>query len=136
MTVIDISAYAAFLIGEEGREKVQPWLDPDQAPRSLFLLLAETGNVLWKYWRRGGLLPEEARKLFAHTMKICREGVILIEPDDYYADQALILAMNYTHPFYDMLFVAQAMETHEGLVTGDRSQADVASRCGVEVVRV
>ena len=69
-------------------------------------------------------------------MKICREGVILIEPDDYYADQALILAMNYTHPFYDMLFVEQAIKTHEVLVTGDRSQADVASRCGVEVVRV
>jgi predicted nucleic acid-binding protein len=136
VTVIDSSAYIAFLIGEEGREQVRPWLDPEREPRSLSLLLAETGNVLWKYSRQGNLLPEEAHALFTQTRDLCREGIILIEPDELYGDRALSLAMDHDHPFYDMLFVAQAIETHESLITGDRSQAEIASRCGIEVFRI
>ena len=136
MTVIDSSAYLAFLIGEEGREQVRPWLDPAREPRSLSLLLAETGNVLWKYSRQGHLRAEAARALFSHTLDLCRNGVISIEPIERYGDRALSLAMEHEHPFYDMLFVAQAIETNETLVTGDRLQAEIASHCGVEVVRI
>ncbi len=136
MTVIDSSAYLAFLIGEEGREQVRPWLDPAREPRSLSLLLAETGNVLWKYTRQGHLRAETARTLFSHTLDLCREGVIGIEPIERYGDQALGLAIEHDHPLYDMLFVAQAIETNEALVTGDRLQAEIASRCGIEVVRI
>lgn len=135
MTVIDSSAYLAFLIGEEGREQVRPWLDPAQKPRSLSLLLAKTGNVLWKYTRQGHLQAEAARTLFSHTLVLCREGVIKIEPIERYGDRALSLALEHAHPFYDMLFVAQAIETNEALVTGDRLQADIASQCGIEVIR-
>lgn len=136
MTVIDSSAYLAFLIGEAGGEQVRPWLDPAREPRSLSLLLAETGNVLWKYTRQGHLRAEEAHTLFSQTMDLCREGVIEIEPIERYGDRALGLAMEHVHPFYDMLFVAQAFETNEALVTGDRLQAGIASLCGVEVVRI
>lgn len=136
MTVIDSSAYVAFLIGEEGREKIRPWLDPLQEPRSVSLLLAETGNVLWKYVHQGSLPPEKAHALFSRTRDLCRRGVILIEPDEHHGDLALTLAMDHSHSFYDMLFIAQAIETNDVLVTGDRSQADVASQCGVEVIRV
>jgi len=136
VTVIDSSAYLAFLIGEEGREQVRPWLDPAREPRSLSLLLAETGNVLWKYTRQGHLRAEAARTLFSHTLDLCREGVIGIEPIERYGDRALSLAMEHEHPFYDMLFIAQAIETNEALVTGDQLQAEIASQCGVEVVRI
>jgi predicted nucleic acid-binding protein len=136
VTVIDSSAYIAFLIGEEGGDEIRPWLDPEQGPRSLSLLLTETGNVLWKYSRQGNLLPEEAHTLYSQTRDLCREGVILIEPDEQYGDRALSLAMDHDHPFYDMLFVAQAIGTEEPLVTGDRTQAEIASRCGIEVFRI
>ena len=136
MTVIDSSAYLAFLIGEAGREQVRPWLDPAQKPRSLSLLLAETGNVLWRYTRQGHIRADAARTLFFHTLELCREGVIGIEPIERYGDRALGLAMEHEHPFYDMLFVAQAIETNEAMLTGDRLQADIASQCGIKVVRV
>jgi len=133
VTVIDSSAYIAYLIGEEGGEAVRPWLDPERAPRSVSLLLTESGNVLWKYYRAGAIPKQRAIELFTMTLNICREGVIRIEPDERYGDLALRLAIQHSHPFYDMLFVALAMETHEGLVTGDALQAQVAKQCGIEV---
>ena len=133
MTVIDSSAYIAFLIGEEGGEAVRPWLDPEREPRSVSLLLTESGNVLWKYFRNGAIPQERAIELYTLTGNICREGVIRIEPDERYGDLALRLAMQHAHPFYDMLFVALAMETHEGLVTGDALQAKIAKKCEIDV---
>lgn len=136
MTVIDSSAYLAFLIGEEGSERVSPWLGPEYAPRSVSLLLAESGNVLWKYCRAGAITAKQAHELYTMTETICRKGVILMEPDERYGGSALHLAIEHVHPFYDMLFVAQAMETNEGLVTSDTRQADVAERCGIDVVLI
>jgi predicted nucleic acid-binding protein len=136
VTVIDTSAYITFLIGEEGGENIRPWIDPENSPRAVSLLLAETGNVLWNCVRAGSLPPEHAHELFTMTRTLCKEGVILLEPDEQYGGLALRLAMEHAHPFYDMLFVAQAMETKDALVTGDGAQAEVALLCGIEVVRV
>jgi predicted nucleic acid-binding protein len=133
VTVIDSSAYLKFLIGEEGGEAVRPWLDPEHAPRSVSLLLTETGNVLWKYIRAGAIAEGQAIELYTMTADICREGVIRIEPDELYGDRALRLAIQHAHSFYDMLFVALAVETHEGLVTGDTLQAQVAKKCEIDV---
>jgi predicted nucleic acid-binding protein len=118
---------------KKGGEAVLPWLDPERDPRSVSLLLTEHGSVLWKYFRTGAISPERAVEISTMTVNICREGVIRIEPDEIYGDLALRLAIKHAHPFYDMLFVALAMETHKGLVTGDALQAKIAKKCEIDV---
>lgn len=136
MIVIDSSAFLKYLLKEEGYEKVRPWLLPEKKPYSVSMLLAETGNVLWKYQRKGVIAREIASKLYAGVVNICNHEVIRIEPNETYGSDALRLAMEYNHSFYGMLFVSQAIAGQRDLITSDERQAAIALQCGVNVIRV
>lgn len=136
MTVIDSSAFIKYLLKEDGYQNIKPWLLPDNDPHSVSMLLAEVGNVLWKYHRKNLIAESAAVELYEKVVDICKHQVITIEPDEKYGTEALHLAMNHAHPFYDMLFVAQAIAGQRDLVTSDVRQAMIAETCGVKVFRV
>lgn len=121
---------------EEGYQKVRPWLQPENKPYSLSILLAETGNVLWKYQQKGIIASDQATTLYAKVREICKQNVITIEPNELYGPKALHLAIEFEHSFYDQLFVSQAIAKDEPLITSDERQAKTAEKCDVRVVRV
>lgn len=136
MTVIDSSAFLKYLMKEEGYQKVRPWLQPENIPYSVSLLLAETGNVLWKYQRKGIITSDQATTLYAKVREICKQNVITIEPNEIYGPKALHLAIEFEHSFYDLLFISQAIAKDVPLITSDERQAKTAEKCDVRVVRV
>lgn len=136
MTVIDSSAFLKYLMKEEGYQKVRPWLQPEKTPYSVSLLLAETGNVLWKYQRKGNITSDQATTLYAKVQEICKQNVITIEPNELYGPKALHFAIEFEHSFYDLLFVSQALAKDVPLITSDERQAKTAEKCDVRVVRV
>ena len=136
MTVIDSSAFLKYLMKEEGCQNVRPWLQPENNPYSVSLLLAETGNVLWKYQRNGIITSDQATGLYTKVLMICKQNVITIEPNEQYGPEALHLAIELGHSFYDLLFVSQAMVRDETLITSDERQAQIAEKCDIRVVRV
>lgn len=136
MTVIDSSAFLKYLLKEEGYQNIKSWFYPENDPYSVSILLAEAGNVLWKYQRMGSITSDIAAELYLKIIDICKHKVITIESDEQYGYDALHLAMKYNHPFYDMLFVAQAVAGKRPLITCDERQAKVAEKCGLEVFRV
>lgn len=121
---------------EEGYQKVRPWLQPEKTPYSVSLLLAETGNVLWKYQRQGNITGDQATTLYAKVQEICKQNVITIEPNELYGPKALHFAIEFEHSFYDLLFVSQALAKDVPLITSDERQAKTAEKCDVRVVRV
>lgn len=136
MTIIDSSGFLKYLMKEEGYQNIRPWLHPEHTPYSVSLLLAETGNVLWKYQRKEGITSEQAMTLYTKVREICNQNVIIIEPNEVYGPEALRLAIEFDHSFYDLLFISQAMAREETLITSDERQAKTAELCDVRVVRV
>jgi predicted nucleic acid-binding protein len=136
VTVIDSSAFVKFLLKEEGYEKVRPFLQPEKDPHSVSMLLAETGNVLWKYQRMGSITREKTLELYTKVMEICNQNVILIESNEQYGHKALKLAIEYKHSFYDMLFISQAICYQTDLITVDKRQTTIAEECGIKVINV
>ena len=136
MTVIDSSAFLKYLIKEEGYQKVRPWLQPENKPYSVSLLPSETGNVLWKYQRKGIITSDQATTVYTKVLDICKQNVITIEPNELYGPKALHLAIEFEHSFYDHLFVSQAIAKDEPLITSDERQAKTAEKCDVRVFRV
>jgi predicted nucleic acid-binding protein len=111
-------------------------LQPEKTPYSVSLLLAETGNVLWKYQRKGNITGDQATTLYAKVQEICKQNVITIEPNELYGPKALHFAIEFEHSFYDLLFVSQALVKDVPLITSDERQAKTAEKCDVRVVRV
>ncbi len=136
MTVIDSSAFLKFLLKEDGYQYIKQWLHPDKDPHSVSMLLAEVGNVLWKYHRMSLITEEKAGELYNKVVDICKHTIITIESNEQYGNDALHLAMKHDHPFYDMLFIAQAIAGQRDLITCDKSQATIAEKCGINVFRV
>ena len=131
MTVIDASALAKYLLRERGWESVEPHLE--RGAYSLDLAIKEVANAIWKHAvarRRIGL--ETARKLYRALRLLVDEGVVVLEPEERYVDEAFEIALSTGLPVYDALYVAQA-RAKGGLVTADEGQARVARSLGVRV---
>lgn len=95
------------------------------------LLLAEAGNALWLYARTGVLTKQEALQCFAILRKA---PVRWLDLDDV-APEAMTLAVDLNHPFYDCVYLAAALALRVPLVTADRrlikatrSRAEMASQ--------
>ncbi|AFL95946.1 hypothetical protein containing PIN domain 5 [Thermococcus cleftensis] len=135
MRVIDTSALCKFLLKEEGWKDVIPYLQPDENPHAVEILLTETANVIWKNVKvYGNLSQEEGEKLLQALELLADKEVITIEENREYLRRAFELSVEHGIAIYDALFIAQAEKLHATLVTCDRKQGTVAEKIGVEVV--
>ena len=108
------------------------WLLPEQdQPRALHirslysegvltaiapgLIVAEIGNVLWKYVTRGLLTGPEAERAFLRFHK----DAPLLRDSPVFDATALRLAIQHNRTFYDSLYLALALHHNCELVTAD-----------------
>ena len=135
MIVVDSSAFARFLIKEEGWEKLIPYLNPDAEPCSVDLLIVETANAIWKYVERFKRIDEDqGLNLLERVMRLVEEGVLRLESASSYLRRALEISLRYGLTVYDSLFIAQARSLDVKLVTSDRKHVEVAQDLGVETI--
>jgi predicted nucleic acid-binding protein len=117
--VVDASVAAKWLLQESDSDRalalLAEWRDGHLEGFAPDILAAEVANALWRRVM-GGLIPvEAAEQLFARFYRL--EFPLL--PIGDLAGAALGLALRHSHPVYDCLYVALALETRSDLVTAD-----------------
>lgn len=133
MIVVDASALIAFILRENGWEKLADFMSMTM---SVDYLVKEFYNAVWKAVRvRGVLSVDEGRKAI-ELFKQYREKNMVLEPEDKYLDAALEIALNHGLTIYDSLYIALALNNRKPLLTLDARQGDVARRLGVEVIEL
>lgn len=112
MIVIDTSVVLKWFVAEEDSDCAieligQQLLAPD-------LIAAELGNALWKKWRKGEIVADQAQK----ALQVLPEMVGMM-PSLTLAEAAMDIAMTCSHPIYDCYFLALAETCDARLVTAD-----------------
>lgn len=127
--VVDASVAIKWVVEEEGS-------DAAVALRSRFrfaspeLLIPECANILWKKAQRGELTGDEA-VLAARLLE--RSGVALLSMAGL-LERSTSLAIALSHPAYDCVYLAAAIETGARFVTADqRLVRMIAQRASHEI---
>ncbi len=133
--VTDTSAFSKFLLKEEGWERVVPYLQPEEEPVTVGLLLIETANVLWKHAVRMKTIDKEkVEELFEGVMELVESGAFKVEDNAKYLGEAFRIALEKGITVYDALFIAQAKALNATLITCDEKQGEIARELGLDVV--
>jgi predicted nucleic acid-binding protein len=114
--VIDASVAIKWVIGENGTDAANRLRWSGTKFHAPDLIVAETGNILWKKVQRDELTPAEA-------LVACR--VLRLAPVEVHAmgplqALALEMAIALQHPVYDTTYLALARALDAPMVTADR----------------
>jgi len=129
--VIDTSSLAKYLLHEENWSTIENYLV--KGVYSVDHIVKEVTNAIWKHIVIRKLVTTDlGLKVFQQLKRLIDEGVIKLEPQIIYLDKAMEIAIRYSIPLYDSLYIAQALKYRE-LLTSDKTQADVAKALGITV---
>ncbi len=136
MIVIDASALVKYLLEEDGLQRVGPFIHGKRPLYSVDHVLKECLNALWKHcYLRRVLGVDTVMNIVRGLMKLVDTGVIVLEDERKYLEEALEISLRTGITVYDALYVAQALRYRE-LLTADRGQAEVARSMGIHVYLV
>jgi len=125
--VIDASALTKYIFKEEGWGEVRRVLE--KGATSIDHVVKEVANAIWKKCAVLKLEPVDvARKRFLLLREMVREGVVALEDESKYIEEAFRIAIENEISIYDSLYLAQALKLEAQLLTSDRRQAQVAER--------
>jgi predicted nucleic acid-binding protein len=82
------------------------------------ILVAETGNALWKAFRAGAMERPDLQRSLLETLKLAD-----FTPAIELAERAMELAMDMDHPIYDCLYLTLCERRDVPLITADRRLA-------------
>ena len=132
MIVIDASALAKYVLREEGWELVARAMTVRTV--SLDHVVKEVANAVWK---RAVVLKVEpvdvAVRRYSILRKLVDKGIVVLEDELSYIDEAFDIAVRTKLTVYDALYIAQALRKGATLVTSDKRQAMAAEELGVQV---
>jgi len=132
--VVDASALAKLILREEGWESVTKHLAAEESI-TVDHALKEVLNAVWKAARLRGLIdPGLAYEKHRALMLLVEKGVVHVEPEEAYLDDAFRIAMEAGLTVYDSLYLAQAGRRQAKLLTCDTRQAKAAEEQGIDVV--
>jgi predicted nucleic acid-binding protein len=114
--VVDASVAVKWFLPEPHSLQALRLLEGERELLAPDLIWAEVGNVLWKRWRQGELVDENARTI----LKDLRKVPLLIHPADEIAEVAWSFASQFQRSFYDSLYLALASSQSCIMVTADR----------------
>jgi|YelNatPaOPRAMG01_1025707.scaffolds.fasta_scaffold118151_1 predicted nucleic acid-binding protein len=131
--LIDASALAAYILREEGWERVRDHLV--QGVSSTGLVLKETLNAILMATRRRSINGQQARTCARALMALSKSNIKLVEQEDA-LDEAFSIAMRNNLTVYDAIYIALARKLRTALLTCDERQADSARREEVDVIEL
>ncbi|MGF1549384.1 MAG: type II toxin-antitoxin system VapC family toxin [Sphingomonadaceae bacterium] len=111
--VVDTSVALKWVVPERGTQAALAWVGemlvaPD-------LIRAELANALWKKVRRGEMSAEQALPALEKA-----SAPLALLPDGAFAEDALAIALELSHPVYDCFFLALASRLNLPLLTADK----------------
>ncbi len=95
------------------------------------LIIAEIGNAIWKYHRRGLVTASDAIAALTLASSLPTELVPLEE----LAPRALEIAAQLDHPIYDCFYLALAERERVPLVSADRRLPAAAAKLATVTLR-
>ncbi len=97
--------------------------------------LKEVLNAIWKAVRLRSLIdPELAYEKHRALKLLVEKGVVVVEPEETYLDDAFRIAMEAGLTVYDALYLAQARRRRARLLTCNTRQAKTARKLGIDTV--
>jgi len=121
MAVFDASVIARLFIRTPLYPKVRQYV-AEKTVVAPDILVAETGNALWKAFRSGVIGREDFQRSLHETLKIGE-----FTPAIVLSERAAELAMDIDHPIYDCLYLALCEQRDLPLITADRRLAEKAN---------
>lgn len=131
--LIDASALAAYILKEEGWEKIRDYLL--QGVFSPELVLKETINAILIARRREIITNEQAEKCVKALMELSKSNVKIVDQKDV-LEEAFNIATKDNLSIYDAVYIALARRLKTTLITFDKKQAESAKKEGINVVEL
>ncbi len=129
--MVDASALTKYVLREEGWEQVGLLLKKRRPVHTLDHILKEVGNAIWRHAALRRIIDKDlATTLYSRLLGLVEAGVIVVEPESRYLEEAFRIAMEHSITVYDSLYLAQARRLGE-LLTSDEEQARVAQKLGI-----
>jgi len=131
--LIDASALSAYVLKEEGWEKIRDYLL--QGAFSTRLILKETLNAILRAVRRGIISNEQAEKCVEALMELSKSNIKIVEQEDV-LEEAFKIAVRNNLTIYDAVYIALSRKLKTTLITCDRRQAESARNEGISVIEL
>lgn len=134
MIVIDASALAKYILKEPGWREINKLIAENDVV-SVNLVLVEVANAIWKNTVvfRGDDVST-AYERYRLLKRLVSEGVIELEDEAHFLDDALGIALETRLTIYDSLYLAQAQRRGAILLTSDKKQGEVAEKLGIRTM--
>ena len=94
------------------------------------LFASEVANGLWKYVASGSLQRDEAVDALGEALDL----VDLLVPDRDLVEEALVAAVRYRHPVYDLLYAVLARRHGAAVLTLDERLRSLLAQMGVDAL--
>jgi predicted nucleic acid-binding protein len=132
--VIDASALAKYILKEPGWREINKLIAENDVV-SVNLVLVEVANAIWKNTVvfRGDDVST-AYERYRLLKRLVSEGVIELEDEARFLDDALGIALETRLTIYDSLCLAQAQRRGAILLTSDKKQGEVAEKLGIRTM--
>ncbi len=131
MIVIDASALTAFIMMVKEYQYITNYI---KECISVDHIVKEVGNSIWKAHIRGYISNNDAIKRFEILIKLIKNVIQLINEIDL-IEEAMKIAMENKITIYDSLYIALAFKKKIPLLTIDNTQAKIAKKYNLEVVK-
>ncbi len=118
MIVADTSYVVEGLLRNAGLFSKETLVAPD-------LALYETANVLWKHQQLIQDLKDASEHLEILEELVSEGTIVLVRPDGELTRKAYNLSIKHKTPFYDMVFVALALQLKLDLKSFDKVQTRI-----------
>jgi len=129
--VIDASTLSKYILKEPGWRKLPQHL---REGISVDHVVKETANSIWKAYQRGYITPTDAEMKYKALKKLAEKVIIIVNQQEV-MDEAFNIAINNAITVYDALYIALAKTRGVPLVTSDNTQASIAEKLNIKVVK-
>lgn len=134
MTVtIDTSALVAYLLREEGSERIKGLLS--DGVESVPLLVNESCNAVLEARKQKRINREESETILQAILALSEANIKIAPQEDFIPDAFKIAAAN-DLTIYDSVYIALAKKTESSLASRDKKQIEVAAKLGVKILKV
>ncbi len=113
--IVDASIAVKWVIEQKNSEQAEALLSSGESLVAPSLVLAETGNALWKYV----IHKQIDRRQANHFQNIITQGLNQLVPMQQLHLDALQLAAELKHPVYDCFYLALAKQQRAPFITAD-----------------
>ena len=132
-TIIDASALVAYLLEEEGFEKVSEILS--EGADSVPLLIKESCNAVLEARKQGRISRDDSEKVLQAILKLAELNIKTVAQTDL-IPAAFRIAEENDLTIYDAIYIALAKASGGSLASRDRRQLETASKLGVRITKV